>query len=338
MYITFRAAREQQAAELDLLRGRLATGLAATCGADRLTGPGPVLVGVGASMAATTAAVWSMRSRGIEAYRLSAGDHPVPFPQTNRTVIGVSQSGRSPETLEALAMVPPAHRLVVVNSDPSPLAAAADGAVVSLGAIPDSYASTVGFTGTVMALGMIADLWEGGEVDPGWAAVPAAVEAVEAAVARSTDRLVDAFSGAAWADLAGVGPSVGSAEMGALLLREVARVPATGMGTRQYLHGAMESAGGGVHVLFGAEREAAVAATLADAGHQAILVTDLEVTPTARVAVVRLPARPAAQRALLEAVVMQALAAAVAAARGIDVEDFVFHHADTKVAGGGTRL
>lgn len=47
---------------------------------------------------------------------------------------------------------------------------------------------------------------------------------------------------------------------------------------------------------------------------------------------IRLASLPATQRAILEALVMQALVAAVAEVRGTDIEEFVFHNTDTKVA------
>jgi hypothetical protein len=49
-------------------------------------------------------------------------------------------------------------------------------------------------------------------------------------------------------------------------------------------------------------------------------------------AVVRLPRRTAAQYAILEVLVMQMLVGAVAERRALDVEEFVFHHSDTKVS------
>ena len=329
--ITFRQAREHQTAELDRLLPGLVDQLTATADRGGLRGPGPLFVGIGASLAAANAAVWHLRARGIEAYRLGAGDQPVPFPRSDHPVIGISQSGRSPETVAVLASVPPGLRYAVVNAHPSPLADAAD-TVVSLGDIPDSYASTVGFTATAMALGLIADLWDDGVVDPGWVSLARAADAVQNQVADGAATLVGIFDGAAWADVVGGGPSVGSAEVGALLLREVLRVPATAMSTRQYLHGAMESAGGGVHVLFGAEREAAVADELSAAGHRSILVTDRPVGSRDLVQVIRVPGVPPTQRVVLEAVVMQTLVEALATARGVVIEDFVFHHEDTKVA------
>ena len=41
--------------------------------------------------------------------------------------------------------------------------------VISLGSIPDSYASTIGYTATVAGLGILADAWNGGRIDDGWA-------------------------------------------------------------------------------------------------------------------------------------------------------------------------
>ena len=104
------------------------------------------------------------------------------------------------------------------------------------------------------------------------------------------------------------------------------------MSTRQYLHGAMESAGGGVHVILGDHREVGVARTLSEAGHEVVLVTGQAVEPAPHLQVIRLPTLPPSQRAVLEAVVMQVLASRVADHAGIDIEQFVFHNADTKVA------
>jgi glucosamine--fructose-6-phosphate aminotransferase (isomerizing) len=127
-------------------------------------------------------------------------------------------------------------------------------------------------------------------------------------------------------------PSVGSAEVGALLLRELARVPATGLATRQYIHGAMESAGKTAHVLMGDERESEVAHTLARAGHDALLITTLDIAEEPHLQVVHLPAVSPSQRTILEALVMQCLAVEATLLRGLDPDSFVFFHTDTKVA------
>jgi glucosamine--fructose-6-phosphate aminotransferase (isomerizing) len=326
--ITFAAARQTQAAQLAVAIERIGGRLAELAGS--LAGPGPIFLGIGASHAAACAPVWALRSRGIHAWRLPAGELPLPFPVSAHPVVGVSQSGRSAETLATLESVPPQQRLAVVNQEPSPIATLVD-RTIGLGGLRDSYASTIGFTATVAALGMLADVWDGGAIDPGWSALPERFRQVEGELAERVADIGELFTTTAAVDFVGTGPSVGSAEAGALLFREVARIHSTAMGTRQYLHGSMESAGGGVHVLLGDTRELTVARTLADAGHQVVLVTGKDVPEAALLRTVRLPRLPAAQRAVLEALFMQALVGAVAEVRGVDVEEFVFHNADTKV-------
>jgi glucosamine--fructose-6-phosphate aminotransferase (isomerizing) len=325
-FLSFAEARGRQAAALGQAIDRLAGQVADFASA----GPGPLFVAIGASHAAACAPVWVLRGRGIESNRLGAGDHPLPFPPGAHPVIGVSQSGRSTETLAVLETIDPSRRYAVVNVVPSPIADVATH-VLGLGSIPDSYASTIGYTATVAALGMLADAWDGGRIDPGWTILADVFGTVEQDLQDQVRSLAPLFADATSADFVGAGPAVGSAEASALLFREVARIPSTGMSTRQYLHGAMESAGGGVHVLFGGERERAVARTLVDAGHPAILVTSEVSDPL--VNSVSVPAVPPAQQAVLEILVTQILVAAVAEVRGVDVEEFVFHNADIKVAG-----
>jgi fructoselysine-6-P-deglycase FrlB-like protein len=334
--VTFAQARADQARRLGEAIAAVTGATAGLAAGGDFSGAGPIFVGIGASHAAACAPVWMLRSRGIHSWRLGAGDHPLPFPLSEHPVIGVSQSGRSAETLAVLESVEPDRRYAVVNTTPSPIADAAK-IVIDLGNIPDSYASTVGYTATVAALGILADSWDGGTIDRGWRDLAEVLHETERLLAEPVRQLASVFGQARSADFVGAGPSVGSAEAAALLFREAARVPATGMGTRQYLHGSMESAGDTVHVLFGDARETEVAATLAEAGHQAILVTSQDVASGRNLATVRLPARPPAQRVILEALVMQILVAAVAEQRAIEIEEFVFHNSDTKVPAGTSR-
>jgi fructoselysine-6-P-deglycase FrlB-like protein len=328
-YNTFADARATQADELGRAIPLIAAQIADRQAAGELEGPGPVFVGIGASLAAACAAVWELRSRGIHSWRLGAGDLPVPFPESVHPIVGISQSGRSAETLAVLDSVAPELRLAVVNTEPSPISQIAS--TIALGNLADSYASTIGYTATVAALGMLADAWDGGRIDPGWFTLNETFSRVEADLAERVGGLAELFRTVASSDFVGAGPAVGSAEAGALLFREVARIPATGMSTRQYLHGSMESAGDGVHVVFGDSRELDLATTLSEAGHHVILISGEPVDSTPTLHVVQLPKLPAAQRAVLEALVMQVLVGAVAAVRGVEIEEFVFHNADTKV-------
>jgi glucosamine--fructose-6-phosphate aminotransferase (isomerizing) len=294
-------------------------------------GPGPILVGIGASLAAACAPVWVLRSRGIHAWRLAAGDHPLPFPPSRHPVVAVSQSGRSSETIAVLESVDPGRRIAVVNLDPSPLAEIAR-SIIRLGNVADSYASTIGYSVTLAGLGMLAEAWDGGLLDPGWDALANDVRAIDESLAPRLPELGAQFDGIRQVDVIGTAASVGSAEAGALLLREVARLPATALSTRTYLHGAMESAGGGLHVILGDEREIEVGRTLARAGQRVILLTSSELASEPGITVIALPVLPPSRRAVIEAVILQRLAAAVAIRAGLDIDAFVFDSDDTKVA------
>lgn len=344
-YITFAAARAGQSENLALAIERVGADIREGQARGALTGPGPIFVGIGASLAAAAAPVWSLRSRGIHSWRLGSGDLPLPFPTSEHRVLGVSQSGRSAETLAVLESLDESRRFAVVNNAPSPIADLVGANALSLGSIPDSYASTIGYTATVAALGLIADAWSDGSTSssvsssaarsastsPEWASLSGHFRRLEDQLSLRAVALAATFAGVATADFVGSGQAVGSAEAGALLFREVARLPSAAMSTRTYLHGSMESAGLGVHVVLGDHRELEVADTLSQAGHKVILVTSEPVPETPTLQVVLLPKLSAAPRAILEALVMQTLVEAVAVQAGIDVEEFVFTNSDTKI-------
>ncbi len=330
-YISLAEARAAQADRLAVAVSAIGGAVADAKSSGALQGPGPIFLGIGASFAASAAAVWTLRARGIHSFRLNAGEYPIPFPATPHPLVGVSKSGKSAETLAVFNSIDKALRISVVNAKDSPIASIS-ATNISLGAIPDSYASTIGYTATIMALGMLAEAWDGGTIDPSWSGIAPAVRALETTLAGRIGELVAPLRNAVYVDCAAIAASVGSAEVGSLLLREIARLPATGMSTRQYLHGAMESAGKGTHILFGDEREAQLARTLARAGHDTILISPLAVPEERHLHHIALPTLSPAQRQILEAVVMQTLAVETALARGLDPDAFVFEHNDTKVA------
>jgi fructoselysine-6-P-deglycase FrlB-like protein len=329
-YISYAQATAGQAEALETAIPRIEAQVRALAADGALTDVGPLFLGIGASLAATAPAVWHLRERGITAWRLDAGDTPLPLATGAHPVIGVSQSGRSSETIAALDTIPSSLRYGVVNTVPSPLSELAT-RLVGLGTIPDSYASTTGYTATVVAVSMLAEAWAGGDIDPAWRDFAALFRETEDMLAPQIDRAAALVASAPSLDFVGAGPSTGSAEAGALLFREVARIPASAMGTRQYLHGSMESAGEGAHVLFGGDREHRVARTLSDAGHRVVLVTTDDVDGAEHLETVRLPRSSSTARAVLEALFLQGLVARVADARGVDIEEFVFHNDDTKV-------
>ena len=328
-YITLAEARAAQAANLTAVATGIADEVMAADHAGALQEASPIFVGMGASFAACASAVWTLRERGIGAIRLNAGESPLPFPEFAAPLIGVSQSGRSTETLALFETVERERRIAVVNVKDSPIAAISS-TCISIGGIADSYASTIGYTATLMALGMIAEVWAIGVIDTGWSTVGAAVSEMEVRLAAGISELIAPLVEAEYVDCVASAPFLGSAEVGSLLLREVGRLPATGMSTRQYLHGPMELAGRGVHILFGDAREIELGQTLARAGHDTIIVSPLEVSEERHLRHVALKLAAPVHRPILEAVVMQTLAVEAALARGLDPDAFVFQHSDTK--------
>ncbi|WP_407359637.1 SIS domain-containing protein [Microbacterium sp. LBN7] len=335
-YISYAEATAGQADALAAAIPHIESQVEALAAEGALGEVGPLFLGIGASLAAAAPAVWHLRERGITAWRLDAGDTPLPLATGDHPVIAVSQSGRSSETIAALDTIPASLRYGVVNTAPSPIADIANH-LVGLGSIPDSYASTIGYTATVVAVSMLSEAWAGGKIDPAWHDFAALFRETETMLAPQIDRAAELIATAPSLDFVGAGPSTGSAEAGALLFREVARIPASAMGTRRYLHGAMESAGEGAHVLFGGERESRVAHTLSEAGHRVVLVTTDDVESSDHLEVVRLPQASSNALAVLEALFLQGLVAHVADARGVAIEEFVFHNDDIKVESGAAQ-
>jgi glucosamine--fructose-6-phosphate aminotransferase (isomerizing) len=342
-FIPYRDAMSTQAERLDAVVSRVREQLpdvGAVLSARR-----PVFLGIGASLAAAAAPVHALRARGVAAHRSGAGDLPAGCPPLGDVVVAISQSGRSRETVEAVEAAQEVPRAAVVNVPGSPLTRAVS-TVIDLGDERDSKASTIGFTGTLGALGLMADAWTAdgpaGSAQ-GWTTLGADVHALEQGCGRTIDDLAALVAAAGSVDVSGEQASVVAAEEGALLLREVCRVPATAFEMRNYLHGPTESASApGVpastaHVLLGTFRTAQLATQLAEQGHAVGLVTPLSdedlraAGVPSGVVVLRLPQVGAPQRAVLETVVFQHLSLTLAEARGIDADEFAFSGDDTKL-------
>ncbi|MEU0950551.1 SIS domain-containing protein [Streptomyces canus] len=294
----------------------------------------PLFTGIGASYAALALPVEELRLKGVDTHRVIADEITrAPGSFTTDALISVSQSGRSAETLAAVAALHSVPTLAVVNVADSPLAESAD-LCIDLGDEPDSFASTVGFTSTLIALDLIARAVHGGTTThQPWAGIATMTANARGAAIAALGSIAEQAAQRNAADVVASGASRAVAEETALLLREVARMPATASPTRHHLHGEMESAGHTLHLVYGDDREHELAHTLADAGHLTLLITSRPVVPRAQLAVVQLPEVPAAVRVVLESVVAQEVAAGVADAKDLPIESFVFANNDIKDGG-----
>jgi glucosamine--fructose-6-phosphate aminotransferase (isomerizing) len=293
--------------------------------------------GMGASAHAAAGLAAAVRLSGRPALAASAADLGTGAPPGMAAAyLAISQSGRSRETVEALAGIAPdpsdpagrrTTRMALTNRADSPLGAVAD-VVLPLGCAPDTAVSTLSYTATLQALGLLADRVSG-RASADWDALPGVAADV---LASDVDGLADALDGVACVDVVGSGVRAATAGAVALLLREAAHLPAAAYPTREYLHGPLESAGPGRAVLlFGSGREVPLAATLAGYGARVVLVTDADVEPSKRDPhVVRLPAGTGLAGSVLDILPVQLAAAVLAERAGRAV---VLRHmpADTKL-------
>ncbi|MFJ6698802.1 SIS domain-containing protein [Streptomyces sp. NPDC091272] len=330
--ITFHVGQDGQPEALERVAAHVRAQLARTSHEELRSARRPVFAGIGASFAALAAPVEVLRAHGVAAQRVLSSEVESGLSGFDTDLLlGVSQSGRSSETLAAFTAAEGARTVAVLNVSPSPLGDLAD-LTVDLGNEPDSFASTIGFTGTIVALDLIAGAMAGRAGDP-WQGIGARVRSVRELAAAAIAPLLPRAAACVAADCVASGGSRTSAEEAALLLREVPRMPAAASATRNYLHGEMESAGNTLHVVFGDGREIDLAHTLSGAGHLTLLVTTQDVDPGEHLGVVRIPEVAVGPRAVLETVVVQELVQALSIERDVPIESFVFANHDTKQGG-----
>ena len=207
-------AAEQPHAGLDLL------------GARRV-----VLLGMGSSYFAAHAAAVALRARGIDAHvELASAATPMP-PSADTIAIGISASGGSEETIEALRRHRGTSRTVAITN--APQSAIGEGADVVLPLLGGEEAGGIACRSYLLTHAVLQLLCG---TDP--AALRAAVPALEAIIRTSGDwldpfvTLLDdgpAYVIAPWERLS-------SALQGALMLREAPRIPADGCETGDWLH------------------------------------------------------------------------------------------------------
>lgn len=297
-------------------------------GATPLKGRSLMLVGIGASYAAAATPTLVLREGGVPAYRSSGGDLPDGGPQLADYYVGISQSGRSRETVQALTAISEDRRVAVVNKADSPLGRMCD-ITMDLGSLTDSRMSSIGFTATVMGLGMLADHLVHGSVPSSWDELGTITEQVVAEHDQALGKFAQSIASSGLVDVVGRSASLTAAEQGALLFREGPFLPSTAMDTRSYLHGPMDCAGETSHVIFGREREGLLADQLAEQAAPTLLVTDRPVTAAG--SIITIPDLPDCQRNVVEVALLQRLVLHVGQLLGRDVDATVFRRLDTKI-------
>ncbi len=293
-----------------------------------------LVVGIGASYAAAATGVHRLRAAGVDASRHLPGE--LVAGRTGRElVIAVSQSGRSAEVVELARDIPRDRLVTITNYRPSPLGELA-GVDLGLGDHADSAVSFLTFSATLLAFGMLADHWAGTLAVEHWEAeVRAALSAAESAE-PALDDFAEVLAAAPFIDFVAPAPIAAIAEEAALVFREGPLVAATGMETRLYLHGPMDVAGPGAHVIYGGRREAVLVDQLAErTGNLLFLGTSPEAEPRAAgvtYAPLDVPTDEPVAAAVAGIITAQYIALRTAEARGIDIDRPVFTRLDTKTS------
>jgi glucosamine--fructose-6-phosphate aminotransferase (isomerizing) len=326
-WYSFEEALERQAEALDRSIGATRDWIEANHG--RFDGKSLLFVGIGASHAALATPVHVLREHGVRAFRSACSDLPDGTPPLADLYIGVSQSGRSRETVQALIQVPREDRVAVVNFAPSPLAEQADH-VLSLGGVTDSMLSSIAFSATLAGLGMLAERVGSGAIAEGWDGIGSRMDEFSARVAPVLREFAEAVVSRSSVDVVAAAANLSAAEQGSLLLREGPWIPSTFMDTRSYLHGPMDTAGPGTaHIVLGGEREGLLVDQLREKDVPTLFIaTD---GATAGGHVIDLPDLSPAQQALAQVLLLQRLTVVIAEVKGKNLQDRAFTRLDTKV-------
>jgi len=285
---------------------------------------------MGSSYFAAIPASHALRAAGRPAFVLSATELLEPGGNLLGTAyVGISQSGKSAETVEGLSRVS-APRLSLTNDRSGPLADLAEVAL-PLGSVRDTAIATLTYTATLSATAALADSL-GAPLDFDWSRLPTLVSETLEESAPAAHEAAELFGDMDVLDFVARGSSLASAAESALLLREAVRIPAAYMDTLQYLHGPLEVAEPGRGcIVFGSGREVRLAEDLASYGMSVLLITEASVGRRRNLLVLRMPEMPDALAPVVQILPVQLLTHRLARNRGLSADGFRHEQDDTKL-------
>ncbi|WP_349899286.1 SIS domain-containing protein [Parafrigoribacterium soli] len=337
--IDFDSAVRSQPAQLALIRetvmAQLASAPLAALGESETLG----VVGMGASHNSGHAVVAVLAAAGRRAVNLTATDvlgWRGGYQAADRYLL-VSESGRSPEPIEAADRLTRGARVGVSNVGDSPLSQAVD-SMITLGGVHDSAIYTVGYTGTLLTYALTLENMGVLPHDEILAAVPERVGSALTSFAGSASIAGDWIAAATSVDVIGRGVSLSAAAEFALMLREGVRMPTGCYETFEYTHGPIEAASPRtVVVMFGDERELELVAPLKARGVPVVLITASSSVDAhssdASLTIVKLdPDLAGLPRAIVETVFAQLALVSASERLGIRLGEFSYDDLGTKIA------
>ncbi|TPL88131.1 sugar isomerase [Mesorhizobium sp. B2-3-14] len=289
------------------------------------------LAGIGASYQAALAGALYLRASGIRAFAYTPTDLYGRTDAAADAFIALSASGQSREIFDVMREASASPRVAVCRGSDNPLADLT-GAVVATESGDDNGASSTGYTGTLLALGMLIDSLAGNSFD--WTLLPGAVATVLSDAEHAAGQAARLLQGRTSIDIVGAGVSFANAGEAAMLIREAVRVPASGWDTLNYLHGPMESQDAATGLIaIGDGREVKIAQDVAGFGCPSVLVTRrMDVVSAARLVVISIPALGnTIADAILEIVAIQLVVGDMQDAAGLTDIVFRYRQTDTKL-------
>ena len=288
------------------------------------------LVGIGASEHVARSAALSWRELGLHAFSVPASEllaHPEAFADV---YVGLSESGRSAETVAVLKKIS-AHRIGITNFADAPIVDVVEDLLL-LESGPDSPVYTTGYTATLQALGMLGEHLAGQYSD--WSSLPNLASSVIASARPIIESVLEQFDKARVIDVVGSSTSSSTAGEGALLLREAARVFTSTHETLNYLHGPMEPLEAeAACIIIGDGREIRLAREVSELGCPTLLITTrTDIETTALLSVIQIPTAPSPMALnILQILPIQLLGSLLATRRGLKVDGFRYKQDDTKL-------
>jgi glutamine---fructose-6-phosphate transaminase (isomerizing) len=261
-----------------------------------------VFTGMGGSYHTCYAPVTSLAQAGRPAWMADAAElmhFRLPALGEDSLLIVVSQSGASAETVGLVERVRAMARarpriLAVTNGTDNALASQAD-LVFDTRAGDEGGVSTKTFVATLVVLRLVADVLVG--LDPSSALDRTARDTDRAAAAGDAllrhppdlgAHMIEWLGGRPSLAVLGRGWGRSASEMGALTLKEAARVPAEAVETGQFRHGPLELAGPGFAAIVVAtdpitrRLDLRLASDIANTGAAAIVIGSASAAPTIR--------------------------------------------------------
>ena len=288
--------------------------------------------GIGASYQAAMVGAVYLRLLGIPSFAYCPTDLYQAVDSAAEAFVALSASGQSKEISDVMALRAHMPRVAICRSGGTPLAELT-GAVIPSGSGSDNGASSTGYTGMVLAIGLLCDALAG-KTFSGWADLPAAVGQMLQSTRNMANAAAASLQACSSIDLVGARAGFATAGEGAMLIREAVRIPAAGWDTLNYLHGPMESQDSRTGVIaFGNGREVKIAEDMAGFGCPSVLITDRSDVPERpNLTVITVPGfnNPVAD-AIIQIVALQMIVGDMQDSAGLTDITFRYRQTDTKL-------